>query len=555
MCHLCRKMEAIRGIDSKAAKPIFDLLSRLHKSIEPRLGNMWLWRFDQTTKLRTLLGSLYKAIPVASLKAILEDVDCELYHIRKNMTDHPPRRNTERAEESKASIATSSSQIIRAEETNQCESGQHDRKEHKGYAKDEPSRSMIEGRELPELSGSDIDPPPAQVHQSIRIVEGWLERCYSTMENHRKKDDDTRSMVSILGGCVAERPEGDAEVGKGFRIGSSKSSIRDSISRSHSYTLPLTQTSDCVYERPPHNFGLDMRFLGRAIEMSTENGAEHQCQNKKLAVIERRKGKKLSIKRKISLNEAISILRATKRRQERRCMMSGGRSVGQDSPPRSPLEHITSENHSLTGYESSTEESISLTDSETQRCLNIMVTDLNGRKSNTSSGSSRPSAINLGSILAQNAPSNRESSAMDRVNPEIFSIQGSPTKCFSPQMPTSPVTTRRRPPSPEISKQRREPRQISGQALAKLELHHGEQAGCNRWEGKQTANVQSLQEKVIALTSTNKQAAIRLEDTNISQAIINSRRRRAKRASDSKVPTDEKYRHAERERFWTSKRP
>ncbi|PSS15124.1 hypothetical protein M430DRAFT_20433 [Amorphotheca resinae ATCC 22711] len=550
-------MEAIRGIDSKAAKPIFDLLSRLHKSIEPRLGNLWLWRFDQTTKLRTLLGSLYKAIPVASLKAILDDVDCELYHIRKNMTDHPPRRSTERAEESKASVATSSSQVIRDEETNQREfEHKHGRKEHKRYPKDEPSRSIIEGKELPELSGSDIDPPPAQVHQSIRIVEGWLEQCYSTMENHRKKDDDTRSMVSTLGGGIAERPEGDAEVGKRFRIGSSKSSIEDSISRSHSYTLPLTQISDCVYERPPHNLGLDMRFLGRAIEIGTENGAEHQYQNKKLAVIERMKAEKLSIKRKISLNEAISILRATKRRQERRCMMSGGRSVEQDSPPRSPLEHITIENHSLVGYESSTEDSISLTDSEMQRCLNIIVTDLNRRKSNTSSESSRPSAINIGSILAQNSPSNRESSSLDRVNSERSSMQGSPTKCFSPQMPTTPCATRRRPLSPEISKIRREPRQISGQALAKLESHHGEQAGCNRWEEKQTANVQSLQEKITTLTSTNnKQPAIHLENMNLSEAIINSRRRRAKRASDSKVPTDEKYRHAERERFWTSKRP
>jgi hypothetical protein len=166
MCHLCRKLEALKELDSKTIKPIIVLLSRLHKTVEPRLGDLWLWRYDQAIKLRMRLSALHEAIPLTPLEDMLYHVDRELYHIRKNMPDHPTRHSTGRLETLKTSIAVSSSashQAIReTRQEGQQKGSDYEENRHK---------------DLTDLPGSDIDPPQERIQQSVRIVEDWFKRC------------------------------------------------------------------------------------------------------------------------------------------------------------------------------------------------------------------------------------------------------------------------------------------------------------------------------------------------------------------------------------------
>ena len=79
MCHLCRKVECLQDVDSKTTKPILVALSKLHRHVEPRLGDLWLWRLEETTNLRALLGGLHKLVPAKAIGAILNEVDRDLY--------------------------------------------------------------------------------------------------------------------------------------------------------------------------------------------------------------------------------------------------------------------------------------------------------------------------------------------------------------------------------------------------------------------------------------------------------------------------------------------
>jgi hypothetical protein len=109
MCHLCRKVQALRDLDHKATKPIFLAISKLHKHVEPRLGGLWLLRHDETAKLRKRLSGLDKVLPCHRLKEIIKDVDSGMEHIKRQMSEHPPRHSTGRWEELKGSITPSDS--------------------------------------------------------------------------------------------------------------------------------------------------------------------------------------------------------------------------------------------------------------------------------------------------------------------------------------------------------------------------------------------------------------------------------------------------------------
>jgi len=113
MCNLCRKVETLGGYDYKVIKPVFLAVSKLHKHVEPRLGNLWLLRHDETARLRKLLGGLHKVVPVAALTEIINEVDNELDHVKQQMSEHPLRHSIRRREELKSSIAPSESPSVR----------------------------------------------------------------------------------------------------------------------------------------------------------------------------------------------------------------------------------------------------------------------------------------------------------------------------------------------------------------------------------------------------------------------------------------------------------
>src|SRR4051812_44814153 len=171
MCHICRKIEALGSVDSQATKPMFAILSKLHQSAEPRMGDMWLWRLEQTEKLQALLRRLYKFVPISALKAILDDVDKDIIHIKKSMPDHPPLRRIPKMDHLRSTIGPSESASAHFYMENELQA------EQVGKAKNQPDSirrpptevAVLDRGPTPELKGSDIDPSSPRIRESIRM--------------------------------------------------------------------------------------------------------------------------------------------------------------------------------------------------------------------------------------------------------------------------------------------------------------------------------------------------------------------------------------------------
>jgi hypothetical protein len=199
MCHLCRTLEQIQSLDSSITKPIRLLLAVLHKHVEPHMGDLWLWRHDRTAQLQKLLNNAHQKAPSDDLRKMVRQVEKELAHIKCNMPEHPPRPSTGRWGKLNTEIYP-------------CDSISNDRFKASQHAQNKISK--VEPREatlahlidqkpiqrqmgtggrdlyieetrptlralykknniesLPELSGSDVDPPsvsscPQVVHQT-----------------------------------------------------------------------------------------------------------------------------------------------------------------------------------------------------------------------------------------------------------------------------------------------------------------------------------------------------------------------------------------------------
>lgn len=104
MCHICRKVQALGGLDYKATKAIFLAVAKLHKNVEPNLGDLWLLRHDRTAKLRKMLSNLHQVVPASALEGIIAVVDKEMEHIKRQMSEHPPSHSTGRWEDLRGSI-------------------------------------------------------------------------------------------------------------------------------------------------------------------------------------------------------------------------------------------------------------------------------------------------------------------------------------------------------------------------------------------------------------------------------------------------------------------
>jgi hypothetical protein len=557
MCHLCRKIEKLRDIDIKAAKPIYIVLSKLHKKVEPDLGDIWLWRLNQTKKLRTLLEGLHNKVPISPLKSILEDVDEKVDHIKRNMPDHPPRRSTGRLSKLKKTIAadSSASNVYSEEEMLVTESDQEE---------DSP--------------GSDFDPPQARIEQSIRIVEEWLGECDAAMSGYDA--DDYQSIVSVLGGGVVERPRIDVGVWKKLRRASlrrSKSGRSTKIGTSSTYKHPRIQFGDCVYDKPSQKLGLYRRVVEKAVDIAAEARRSNQDQTNLSALFQRKKAQKLSRISKISTSEAYHMLENKKRREETKHMMSGGRSVGS---PRTSLESLANECQSQTSYESSTKDSVSLTGSDIEKCLDAI--EKNKQSDMTSSWSSRPSAINLGSLIKENRSANPERQPESPANKGNTSM----TNVSSPsnQPPTWPIPVGRPPsPVPVPSKlssvpsvicdpipvttswradekkvdlgPSKELRRVTGRPTLKQESYKKDEASEDdpqSGENKQYTTPQAARMARTELLRDNR--TVHPGEGPLSEAVLKSRRRRLERSQKSNIPLHERYRHDERERFWATEK-
>lgn len=361
------------------------------------------------TKLRNLLGSLYKVAPLKQLKARLDEVDQDIIHIKKNMADHPPRRRTEL----EMSVTASESASVRMIRTIQLESERRARNrrargqsssQSKGSRRETPKSSP--SKPLPDLSGSDIDPPSAKIKYSIRSVEDWIRRNDALMGVFNQSELNNSSMVSVIGGGIKKRPAIDAGIWpKASGLGSLKSrfSSRSSID-ARLYKIPMTQLSNCVYDKPSHDLYLDTRIFLQVAELVGRTDLKHQFQRTLSSTLQRRKAEKLSKRCKISLSEAIQFLEAQKRRCTRKDLMSGGRSSGPS--PRTSLETVVNSSLERASFESAMTDSVLLTASEVQKCVKKAGLEIKMNENLSTSSSLfsiRPSATNLGSLLQQSA--------------------------------------------------------------------------------------------------------------------------------------------------------
>lgn len=273
MCHLCRKVEALEGINIKATKPIFAILSKLHRHAKPRLGDLWLWRYNTTAKLQTLLKKLQVFAPASALQTIMDDVDKELVHIKNNMPEHPPLRRRGRWDALEIPVTPSQSASARwqrdiEQEARQAQRARGDRKSAYGSGKRsrEAHVTFSDQSSSTALEGSDLGPPIARVEQSIRCVDGWFRRSDDMMAvTSDRKDGHNTSMVPGVFGSVGERPKLDGS--KVWKKLSTRTSIESSITsmsstgRSYAYKVPVTRIDGCAYKRPPDKVNLDMRVV------------------------------------------------------------------------------------------------------------------------------------------------------------------------------------------------------------------------------------------------------------------------------------------------------
>jgi hypothetical protein len=178
------------------------------------------------SKLCKLLVNLHKVAPLKPLKAMIEEVDQDLVHIKINMADHHLRHSTWGRDVFAASVTADQSSSARmVKET---------RSESERWERDKKARSEISSKTggeqevkesknanlIPDSLGSDVDPPSVRIQQSIRLVERWIRSNAVVMAASRQKELDNRSMVSVIGGGIKERPIIDVGISKVSSLGS-----------------------------------------------------------------------------------------------------------------------------------------------------------------------------------------------------------------------------------------------------------------------------------------------------------------------------------------------
>ena len=269
---------------------------------------------------------------------------------------------------------------------------------------------IMPGRPLPDLSGSDLDPPSVRILRSIRFVERWIQRNDTSTAIH-SRNAINESLVSAIGGRLKERPEIDVGVWRKFSgLQSSRGRFSTGGSTSsHAYNIPATQLSNCVYNKPSQDLQLDMRIFCQLADLALRKDQKHQFQRTLSAILQHKKAEKLAGRHKISATEAVHLLQVRQRRRERKDLMSGGRS--KSSSPRASLENLANSSHERTSFESSIPDPVLLTPSEAEKFVRKTGADIKGYEywnaASPTLSSSRPSAINLGNLLQKSHSSTR----------------------------------------------------------------------------------------------------------------------------------------------------
>ncbi|KAF7867174.1 hypothetical protein EAF04_005258 [Stromatinia cepivora] len=169
MCNLCRRVEAIKNIDSILLKPIICILSKLHERMETGLGDALIWREARINAIRKGLLRLQVGPLKCLIRAIIADLDAELAKIEVKKMDHPAMFSVGKLNSLKENIRPDESSSIRAQKTNRA-----------GETRVSKSAVALQGitrtqdQVEQDLLADDLHPHADNIQWSTQLVDEWF---------------------------------------------------------------------------------------------------------------------------------------------------------------------------------------------------------------------------------------------------------------------------------------------------------------------------------------------------------------------------------------------
>lgn len=103
MCYLCKKVQALHYTDTKALKPVYLALARLHRISMSKDDEYWQRRYDGTVELRKALEGSRKVLPATELANITRAVNDVELHCTKQLAAGRGRSDADGSLSSRAS--------------------------------------------------------------------------------------------------------------------------------------------------------------------------------------------------------------------------------------------------------------------------------------------------------------------------------------------------------------------------------------------------------------------------------------------------------------------
>lgn len=415
MCHLCRKVQAVEGMHSKVSKPIYIALSQLHKRVSPHLGEIYAWRLEHTERLKTLLERIQQNLPNKSIQALLEELEDEIMHLRKGLTDHPVRdvtlQHTEKFKRMSKEQKGNEQSISPHESTSMrmLTKIEHDIGRPLTEVELDQMVVRITAEEraqwvtMEEFSGSDLEPRDDRKKWIFRYVEEWMRKCDEDAESKPKTDNsENPSLVSFMGGVVMERPP--LNVRKWYRPSRSddeEAKRSDQCTTTDMITVPRTGSPmDRVFDKSVSKLPLRGQMIRKMSKLSITKEHKQTYLDRFKSLLHAKKTKRLSRAKNISKEKAIQQLEARKNHDKARYTIRRGRSYGPSTRASTRPVSPTMSSQGRSSF-STVNDSLELSDDEVQQCVEEAHanTDSGYGDSSTATSDSSESVLDVKRIL------------------------------------------------------------------------------------------------------------------------------------------------------------
>ncbi|EDN98296.1 predicted protein [Sclerotinia sclerotiorum 1980 UF-70] len=188
MCNLCRRIEAIKTIDSILLKPLICILTKIHEKSEPGLGDVLIWREGRIKAIQKRLLPLQIGPLKYPIRAIIADLESELAKIEVKKMDHPAMRSVGKLNSLKENILPDESSSIRAWKTNRAEEAR--------VAKSTTALKVItqmQGQIERDVLVDDLYPHPDNIQWSTQLVDEWFAKNSDVLLSEGASEDGAMS--------------------------------------------------------------------------------------------------------------------------------------------------------------------------------------------------------------------------------------------------------------------------------------------------------------------------------------------------------------------------